>query len=65
MYCLYCLILLVAIVPFIVIFVVFNIILFNLVTTFVVLLVGAEAGYKAISGTRHLPDQGEAASREG
>jgi hypothetical protein len=38
---------------------------FFLVTTFVVLLVGAEAADKAISDARHLPDQGAAASREG
>jgi hypothetical protein len=39
--------------------------IFYLVTTFVVLLVGAEAADKVISGTRHLPDQGAATSREG
>jgi hypothetical protein len=36
-----------------------------LITTFIVLLVGAEAANKAQSGARHLPDQGAAASREG
>jgi hypothetical protein len=39
--------------------------IFCLVTTFVVLLAGAEAADKAISGARYLPDQGAAASREG
>jgi hypothetical protein len=39
--------------------------IFYLVTTFVVLLIGAEAADKAISGARHLPDQGAAASKEG
>jgi hypothetical protein len=38
---------------------------FYLVTTIVVLLVGAKAVDKATSGTGHLPDQGAAASREG
>jgi hypothetical protein len=38
---------------------------FYLITTFVVLLAGAEAADKAISGTRPLLDQGAAASREG
>jgi hypothetical protein len=38
---------------------------FYLITTFIVLLIGAEAADKATSGTRHLPDQGAAASREG
>jgi hypothetical protein len=38
--------------------------IFYLVTIFVVLLIGAEAADKAISGTRHLPDQGAIASRE-
>jgi hypothetical protein len=61
--CLYWFILLTGIVPFVVIFVVFNDI-FYLVTTFVVLLTGAEAADKAISGARHLPDQGAVASRE-
>jgi hypothetical protein len=60
----YCLILLVDIVPFLVIFVVFNDNFF-LVTTFVVLLAGAEAADKAISDARHLPNQGAATSREG
>jgi hypothetical protein len=36
-----------------------------LVTIFVVLLADAEAANKAISDTRHLPDQGAAVSREG
>jgi hypothetical protein len=40
-------------------------IIFYLVTTFVVLLVGAEATDKAISVAQHLPDQGAAASWEG
>jgi hypothetical protein len=40
-------------------------IIFYLVTTFVVLLAGAEAADKAILGAQHLPDQGAAASREG
>jgi hypothetical protein len=39
--------------------------IFYHVTIFVVLLKGAEAADKAISGARHLPDQGAAASREG
>jgi hypothetical protein len=38
---------------------------FYLVTTFIVLLTGAEAVDKAISGARYLPDQGAIASREG
>jgi hypothetical protein len=38
---------------------------FYLVTIFVVLLAGAEVSDKAISGARHLPDQGAAASSEG
>jgi hypothetical protein len=62
---LYCLILLTCIVPFVVIFVVFNDNFFYLVTIFVVLLTGAEAADKAISGARHLPDQEAATSREG
>jgi hypothetical protein len=37
---------------------------FYLITTFVVLLAGAEAADKATSGTCHLPDQGAVASRE-
>jgi hypothetical protein len=48
--CLYCLILLIGIVPFIVIFIVFND-NFYLVTTFVVLLAGAEVADKVISST--------------
>jgi hypothetical protein len=51
------------IVPFVVTFVVFNE-FFYLVTTIVVLLAGAKAADKATSGTRHLPDQGAAASRD-
>jgi hypothetical protein len=39
--------------------------IFYLVTTFVVLLASAEAADKATSGTRYLPDQGAATSREG
>jgi hypothetical protein len=39
--------------------------IFYLVTTFVVLLAGAETTDKAISGARHLPNQRAAASREG
>jgi hypothetical protein len=35
--------------------------IFYLVTIFVVLLSGAEAADKAISGARHLPDQGATA----
>jgi hypothetical protein len=62
--CLYCLILLAGIVPFVVIFVVSNE-FFYLVTTFVVLLTGAEATDKATSGAGHLPDQGAATSRDG
>jgi hypothetical protein len=62
--CLYWFILLTGIVPFVVIFVVFNDI-FYLVTAFVVLLTGAEAADKTISGARHLPDQGAVASRKG
>jgi hypothetical protein len=38
---------------------------FYLITTLVVLLTGAEATDKATSGTKHLTDQGAAASREG
>jgi hypothetical protein len=38
---------------------------FYLITIFVVLLTGAEAVDKATLDTRHLPDQGAAASREG
>jgi energy-coupling factor transporter transmembrane protein EcfT len=57
LHCLYCLILLAGIILFIVIFVVFNDDFFYLVTIFVVLLVGAQVTDKAISGTRHLPDQ--------
>jgi hypothetical protein len=38
---------------------------FHLITTFVVLLVGAEVADKATSGTRHLPNHGAAASMEG
>jgi hypothetical protein len=38
---------------------------FYLITIFVVLLGGAKAADKATSGTKHLPDQGVAASREG
>jgi hypothetical protein len=38
---------------------------FYLITIFVVLLVGAEVADKATLGTRHLPDQGAVASREG
>jgi hypothetical protein len=40
-------------------------IFFYLVTTFVVLLTGAEAADKATSSAQHLPDQGAATSREG
>jgi hypothetical protein len=40
-------------------------IIFYLVTTFVVLLAGAKAADKATLGTRHLPDQGVATSWEG
>jgi hypothetical protein len=36
-----------------------------LITTFVILLAGAEVADKAQLGARHLPDQGAAASREG
>jgi hypothetical protein len=39
--------------------------IFYPVTTFVVLLTGAKAANKAISGARHLPNQGAVASREG
>jgi hypothetical protein len=39
--------------------------IYYLITTFVVLLVGVEAVDKAQSGTRHLLDQGAAASLEG
>jgi hypothetical protein len=38
---------------------------YYLITTFVILLVGAEAADKAWSGARHRPDQGAAPSREG
>jgi hypothetical protein len=38
--------------------------IFYFVTTFVVLIAGAEAADKAISGTRHLPNQEAAALRE-
>jgi hypothetical protein len=38
---------------------------FYLITTFVVLLTGDEVADKATSSTKHLPDQGVAASREG
>jgi hypothetical protein len=38
---------------------------FYLITTFVVLLAGDEALDKVTSGTKHLPDQGAATSREG
>jgi hypothetical protein len=38
---------------------------FYLITTFAVLLIGPEAADQATSGTRHLPDQGAVASREG
>jgi hypothetical protein len=62
---LYCLILLAGAVAFIVIFIVFNDNFFYLITIFVVLLTGAEAPDKAPSGTRHLPNQGATASREG
>jgi hypothetical protein len=37
---------------------------FYLITTFVVLLTGAEAADKATSGTQHLLDQGATTSRE-
>jgi hypothetical protein len=40
-------------------------IIFYLVTIFVVLLAGAEAADKVISGARHLPDQGTSTFREG
>jgi hypothetical protein len=36
--------------------------IFYFVTTFVVLLTGAEVADKAILGAHHLPDQGAAAS---
>jgi hypothetical protein len=39
--------------------------IFYLVTTFVVQLTGAKAANKAISGARHLPDQGVPVSWEG
>jgi hypothetical protein len=39
--------------------------IFYLVTTFVVLPVGAEVADRAILGARHLPDQGASASWEG
>jgi hypothetical protein len=61
----YYLILFAGIVPFVVIFIVFNNNFFYLVTTFVVLLAGAEATAKVISGAQHLPDQGATTSREG
>jgi hypothetical protein len=38
--------------------------IFFLITSFVVLLVGAEAADKVTSGVRHLPDQGATTSRE-
>jgi hypothetical protein len=38
---------------------------FYLITTFVVLLTGAEETDKATSGARHLPDQGAVGPREG
>jgi hypothetical protein len=38
---------------------------YYLITTFVVLLVGAEAADKAQSHVQHLPNQGVVASREG
>jgi hypothetical protein len=38
---------------------------YYLITTFVALLTGAEVIDKAQSCAQHLPDQGEAASREG
>jgi hypothetical protein len=38
---------------------------YYLITTFVVLLAGAEAVDKAQLGAQHLPDHGVAASREG
>jgi hypothetical protein len=40
-------------------------IIFYLITTFIVLLTSDEAVDKATSGTKHLPNQGAAASREG
>jgi hypothetical protein len=40
-------------------------IIFYLITIFVVLLTGAEATKKATSDARHLPSQGVAAPREG
>jgi hypothetical protein len=40
-------------------------IIFYLITIFVVLLTSVEAANKAISGTQHLPDQGAATSKEG
>jgi hypothetical protein len=39
--------------------------IFYLITIFVVLLAGDEAADKATSGTKHLPDQGVVALREG
>jgi hypothetical protein len=39
--------------------------IFYLVTIFIVLLIDVEAVDKAISGARHLLDQGAATSREG
>jgi hypothetical protein len=38
---------------------------FYLITKFVVLLTGDEAADKATLGTKHLPNQGAATSREG
>jgi hypothetical protein len=38
---------------------------FYLIKKFVVLLAGDEAADKATSGTKHLPNQGAEASREG
>jgi hypothetical protein len=40
-------------------------IIFYLITIFVVLLTGDEAADKATSGTKHLPNQGAVASRVG
>jgi hypothetical protein len=40
-------------------------IIFNHITTFVVLLVADEAADKATLGTKHLPDRATAASNEG
>jgi predicted transposase YdaD len=39
--------------------------IFYLITTFTVLLIGDEAADKATSGTKHLPDKGAAASKKG